>query len=298
MTTKARILVAIVAAVALWLASDSFYVENETQEALLVRQGLPIGVFTEPGLRFKIPFLDSVIFFEKRVLFLEPATEQIILGDQKRIEVDTLTAYRIADPLQYYQSLRTVEEGRSQLAQIVSSSVRHELGQVKLNALLSDERSQVIDDIKKEVAEKTRGLGMEVLDVRPRRADLPADTSQAIYDRMKSERQREAKELRAQGFEWAQEIQAKADRERTVLLAEAHRQAQVSRGEGEAQANDLFTNAFGEDPDFYGLYRALEIYRQSLAAATPTLMLSPDSQFLKYLSSWPSAIAPGDHKQP
>jgi modulator of FtsH protease HflC len=295
---KLRILVPILGILALWLASDSFYVENETQEALLVRQGLPIGVFTEPGLRFKIPLLDSVIFFEKRVLFLEPSTEQIILGDQKRIEVDTLTAYRISDPLQYYQSLRTVEEGRTQLAQIVSSSVRRELGQVKLNALLSDDRGRIIDDIRKEVAERTRGLGMEVLDVRPRRADLPADTSQSIYDRMKSERQREAKELRAQGFEWAQEIQAKADRERTVLLAEAHRQADVTRGEGEAQANDLFTTAFGGDPDFYGLYRALEIYRQSLAAATPTMVLSPDSQFLKYLSSWPSSIAPDAHKQP
>ncbi|MGD1039140.1 MAG: protease modulator HflC [Roseiarcus sp.] len=296
--TRVGILAAAVGAAALWLASDSFYVVNETQEVLLVRQGLPIGVFTEPGLRFKFPLLDSAIFFEKRVLFLEPATEQIILGDQKRIEVDTLTAYRIADPLQYYQSLRTMEEGRLQLTQIVSSSVRRELGQVKLNALLSDERSQIVDSIRKEVSEKTRGLGIEVLDVRPRRADLPAETSQAIYDRMKSERQREAKELRAQGYEWAQEIQAKADRERTVLLAEATRQARVTRGEGDAQANDLFTAAFADDPEFYGMYRALQIYRQSLAGAAPTLVLSPDSQFLKYLFSWPSSVDSSGRKQP
>lgn len=185
-----------------------------------------------------------------------------------------------------------------QLAQIVNSSVRRELGQVKLISLLSDERSQIIDGIRKEVAEKTHGLGIEILDVRPRRADLPAETSQAIYDRMKSERQREAKELRAQGYEWAQEIQAKADRERTVLLAEATRQARVARGEGDAQANDLFTTAFGDDPAFYGLYRAMQIYRQSLAAATPTLVLSPDAQFLKYLFSWPSSVEPSAPKQP
>ena len=298
MTTRLKIFAVVLGAVALWLASDSYYVVNETQEVLLVRQGLPIGVFTEPGLQLKFPFLDSAIFFEKRVLFLEPATEQIILGDQKRLQVDTLTAYRIADPLQYYQSLRTVEEGRLQLAQIVSSSVRRELGQVKLNSLLSDERSHIIDSIRQEVADRTRGLGIEILDVRPRRADLPAETSQAIYDRMKSERQREAKELRAQGYEWAQEIQAKADRERTVLLAEATRQARVARGEGDAQANDLFTTAFGNDPAFYGLYRAMEIYRQSLAAASPTLVLSPDAQFLKYLFSWPSSVEPSAPKQP
>jgi membrane protease subunit HflC len=292
MTRKLGIIVAIVGAFALWVASDSFYIENETQEVLLVRQGFPVGIFTEPGLRFKIPFLDSAIFFEKRVLTLEPAIEQIILGDQKRIEVDTYTAYRIVDPLQYYQSLRTLEEGRLQLAQIVSSSVRRKLGQVKLDALLSDERSRILSEIRSEVSGKTRGLGVEVLDVRLHRADLPADTGQSVYARMKSERQREAKELRAQGFEWAQEIQSKADRERTVLLAEAMEKARVTRGEGDAQANELFINAFGNEPEFFGLYRNLQTYRQALASASPTLLLSPDAQFLKYLFAGPLPGAP------
>ncbi len=248
MTMRLRIVSVLVGVFVLWLAWDSFYGVNEMQQALLVRQGLPIGVVSEPGLRFKFPFLDTAIFFEKRVLTLDPATEQIILGDQKRIEVDTYTAYRISDPLQYYQSLRTVEEGRLQLAQIVNSVVRRELGQVKLSALLSDERNKITDEIRTEVADKTGGLGVAVLDVRLHRADLPEDTSQSIYDRMKSERQREAKELRAQGYEWAQEIQAKADHERTVLLSEATRRARVTRGEGEAQANQLFIDAFGSDP--------------------------------------------------
>ncbi|MBV9246185.1 MAG: protease modulator HflC [Methylobacteriaceae bacterium] len=288
----------IIAALVLWLASDSFYVVSETQEALLVRQGFPIGTFSEPGLKIKIPFLDSVISFEKRVLTLEPATEQVILGDQKRIQVDTYTVYRIIDPLKYYQSLRTVEEGRLQLAQIVSSAVRRELGQIKLPALLSDERSKVTDDIRAEVVQKTAGLGVEVLDVRLHRADLPEDTSQSIYDRMKSERQREAKELRAQGYEWAQEIQSKADRDRTVLLSEATRQARVARGEGDAEANQLFINAFGSDPEFFTMYRTLQTYRQALAAASPTLLLSSDSQFLKFLFLGPPSAMPSAQQQP
>jgi membrane protease subunit HflC len=298
MTMNLRIITALVVVLALWLASDSYYVVDETQQALLVRQGLPLGVFSEPGLGFKLPLLDSAIFFEKRVLTLEPATEQIILGDQKRIQVDTYTAYRIADPLKYYQSLRTLEEGRLQLAQIVSSVVRRELGQVKLSALLSDERSKITDEIRTEVSDSTRGLGVEVLDVRLHRADLPEDTSQSIYDRMKSERQREAKELRAQGYEWAQEIQSKADRERTVLLSEATRQARVTRGEGDAQANELFIDAFGNDPDFFNMYRTLQTYRQALASAGPTLLLSSDSRFLKYLFSGPASAAPDAPKQP
>jgi modulator of FtsH protease HflC len=280
----------------LWLASDSFFIVDETQEALLVRQGLPVGVASDPGLRLKLPLLDTAIFFEKRVLTLEPATEQVILGDQKRIQVDTYTAYRIADPLQYYRSLRTVEEGRLQLAQIVSSAVRRELGQVKLSALLSEERNNVTEQIHAIVSSKASGLGVDVIDVRLHRADLPENTSQSIYDRMTSERQREAKELRAQGYEWAQEIQSKADRDKTVLLSEATRQARLTRGEGEAEANKLFIGAFGNDPDFFNMYRTLQTYRQALAASAPTLLLSPDSRFLSYLFSGPPSPPAGTPK--
>ena len=297
MTIRIRIIAALIGVLALWLASDSYYVVDEMQEALLVRQGLPIGVFSDPGLKFKLPLLDSIIFFEKRVLVLEPAVEQVILGDQKRIQVDTYIAYRISDPLKYYQSFRTVENGQIQLAQIVSSVVRRELGQVKLSALLSDERSKISDEIHSVVSDRIAGLGVEVLDVRLHRADLPEDTSQAIYDRMKSERQREAKELRAQGYQWAQEIQGKADRERTVLLSGATRQAQVTRGEGEAQANNLFINAFGNDPDFFNMSRMLQTYRQALAPARPTLLLFSDSRFLSLLLSGPASAAPDVRKQ-
>jgi modulator of FtsH protease HflC len=286
------VILGVLAAFALWLASDSFFIVDETQEALLVRQGLPVGVVSDPGLRLKLPLLDTAIFFEKRVLTLDPATEQVILGDQKRIQVDTYTAYRIADPLQYYRSLRTVDEGRLQLAQIVSSAVRRELGQVKLSALLSEERNNVTEQIHAVVSSKASGLGVEVIDVRLHRADLPENTSQSIYDRMTSERQREAKELRAQGYEWAQEIQSKADREKTVLLSEATRQARLTRGEGDAEANKLFISAFGNDPDFFNMYRTLQTYRQALAASAPTLLLSPDSRFLSYLFSGPASQPP------
>jgi membrane protease subunit HflC len=275
------------AALAIWILNAALYTVDETQQALVVRLGAPMGVAGEPGLKVKVPLIDTVIYYDTRLLPLDPPAEQIILGDQKRIEVDTYTRFRIADPLRFYQSLRTVEQARAQLTQIVSSSLRRELGQVMLRSLLSEERSHIVDNIQKEVAEKAQPLGIEVLEVRIHRADLPFETSQAIYDRMKSERQREAKELRAQGFEWAQEIQAKADRERTVILSEAQRQSKITRGEAEAQANHLFAEAFGKDPQFYKLYRSLQTYRQALADAGPTLILSPDAEFLRDFKTGP-----------
>lgn len=272
-----------------WLLSASFYTVDQTQQAMVVRLGAPIGVVDEPGLKMKMPFVDNVIYYETRLLPLEPATEQVILGDQKRLEVQTYTRFRIADPLRFYQSVRTVEQARAQLTQLVSSSLRRELGQVMLRSLLSEDRTRVVDNIEKEVAQKAKPLGIEVAEVRFHRADLPFETSQAIYDRMKSERQREAKELRAQGFEWAQEIQAKAERERTIILSEAQRQSKINRGQADAEANRLLADAFGKDPQFYKLYRSLQTYRQALAEAGPTLVLSPDAEFLHDFKSGPGA---------
>jgi membrane protease subunit HflC len=234
-----------------------------------------------------VPFIDNVIFYDTRLLLLEPPTEQIILGDQKRLEVQTYTRFRITDPLRFNQSLHTLEQARDQLAQLVSSSLRRELGQVMLTSLLSNERDRIVENIKEEVAVKAQPLGIEVAEVLIHRADLPFETSQAIYDRMKSERQREAKELRAQGSEWAQEIQARAEGERTIILSEAQRSATISRGEGDAEADRLLADAFGKDPQFYEFYRSLQTYRQALAAAGPTLILSPDSEFLRLLSAGP-----------
>lgn len=277
------------AAVALWTLNASLYTVAESQQALVVRLGKPMGLDDSPGLKVKMPLVDSVIYYDTRLLPLEPPPEQVILGDQKRLEVKTYSRFRIVDPLRFYQSVRTVEQARAQLTQIVSSSLRRELGQVVMHSLLSEERTAIVDNIQREVVQRAKPLGIEVAEVRIHRADLPYETSQAIYDRMKSEREREAKELRAQGFEWAQAIQAKADRERTVILSEAQRQATITRGSAEAEANHLFADAFGRDPQFYKLYRSLQTYRQALAGSAPTLVLSPDAEFLNDFRNGPGA---------
>ncbi len=278
-----------VAAGAAFILPAIFYTVGETDQALVTRFGRPIAVVTAPGLHAKRPFVDNVTFYDARLLPLDPPTEQIILGDQKRIEVDTYTWFRIVDPLRFYQSVHTLEQARSQLTQLVGSSLRRELGQVALPALLTEQRETITSVIRKEVADKARPLGIEVADVRIHRADLPPETSQAIYDRMKSERQRDAKELRAQGYEWAQEIKSRADKERTVILAEAERQSTITRSEGDAEANRLFGEAFAKDTKFFTFYRAMQTYRRALADAAPTLILSPDAQFLRYLGGGPLA---------
>lgn len=264
-----------------WIALASVYTVSEVEQALLIRLGAPIGVVSVPGLNFKLPTLDAVIYYDKRQLLLEPPIEQVILGDQKRIEVQTYARYRISDPLRFYQSLRTVDQAGMQLGQLVSSALRRELGQVMLPVLLSREREKIVGRIQNEVALKARSLGIEVTEVRFRKADLPLETSQAIYERMKSERQRDAKELRAQGAQWAQEIQAKADSEKTRIISEAQREAKITRGLGEADANRISSEAYQRDPQFYRLYRSLLTYRQALADSGPTLILSPDTEFLK-----------------
>ncbi len=275
--------------VVIWALSVSTYVVSETEQALIIRLGAPVGVVNVPGLQFKMPFIDSVNLYDARQLLLEPPVEQVILGDQKRLEVQTYARYRIADPLRFYQSLRTLEQANAQLGQLVSSSLRKELGQVNLPALLSAERPHIVARIEAEVQLKAKSLGVDVSEVRFRKADLPLETSQAIYERMKSERQREAKELRAQGAEWAQQIQSKADKERTAILSEAQRTAKISRGQADAQANQILSDAFGHDPQFYRLYRSLQTYRQALADSGPTLFLSPDTAFLRDLKNGPLA---------
>ncbi|QXX76193.1 protease modulator HflC [Methylovirgula sp. HY1] len=275
--------------VALFTALSACYTVSEGQRALVVRLGAPIAVIDTPGFRLKLPFIDTIIVYDARLLLLEPPTEEVILGDQKRIVAQTSTRFRIVDPLRFYRSLRTLEQASSQLALVVSSALRREFGQIDLHALLSSDREWVIRNIQHDVAEKFHPYGVDVVEVLLHRADLPVETSQAIYDRMKSERQREAKELRAQGFEWAQRIQAQADRERTIILSEAQRDARIAHGEGDAQANLVLGKAVNRDPQFYKFYRALQSYRRALAASSPTIILSPDMEFLKLFKAGPQA---------
>jgi len=292
MTRRSALAAFALVALAFTLISSSIYVVNEGEQALVVRLGAPAGVVDQPGLHFKAPFIDTVSVASTRSLLLEPPVEQAIMGDQKRLEVQPYARYRIVDFLRFYQALGTPEAANAQLGQIVSSSARRALGQAPLRALLTDERGHILDLIKDEVAAKAAPLGIAVDEVRFHRAELPFETSQAIYDRMKSERQREAKELRAQGFETAQQIQARADHDRTVILSEAQRAASIARGEGDAEANRTLAEAFGQNPEFYSLYRSLQTYKGALAGSAPTMIVSPDADFMKLLKSGPSTPAP------
>jgi len=274
MRPKHLLVVMACAAAAGWLVASSLFIVSETDQALLVRLGKPVRTETQPGLNFKIPLIDTVVLYDKRLLPLEPGVDQIILGDQKRIEVETFSLFRINDPLRFFQSVGTLEQARSQLSQIVSTTVRKQLGQVALPALLTAERDEITARLRNEVAREARPIGVDVVDVRIRRADL---------------RVREAKEVRAQGFEAGQSIRARADGERTVLLSEASRDAQKMRGEGDAEASRVAAAAYGKDPDFFDLYRTLQLYRGAFAQGSQTVVLSPSSTLMKYFDIGPAS---------
>jgi membrane protease subunit HflC len=292
MTIRALILTLMALAIVGWIVSQTFHVVQQDRVAIVVRFGKPIATVTTPGLYVKAPLIDAVVSYDKHLLSLQPPLDQIILGDQKRIEVTTTSRFRISDALRFYQSVGTEDQARANLAQIVSSAVRKELGKAPLPSLLTAERDHITDEIRNEVAQEGRELGVEVTDVRILRAELPAETSQAIYDRMTSERVREAKELRAQGFEVAQQIRSKADREKEILLSDALRKSQTVRGVADAESNQIAVAAFGRDPDFYDLYRTLQVYRASLTQGGPTLVLSPESELLKYFAQAPKLRKP------
>lgn len=269
-------------AVGLVVATSSLFVVNQAEQALVLRLGAHRATIKDPGLHMKWPLIEEVVRYDLRLLSLEPPAEEIILGDQKRIVVDTYTRYRINDPLKFYQTLRNETNARNQLTQVVSSALRQAMGQIMLPSLLSDERTRLMAAIMAEVTDRAASYGIAIADVRIRRADLPEETSQSIYDRMKSERERQAKELRAQGYEWGQQIRARADRERTVILAEATRTANVLRSQGDAESSRIYNEAYGRDPKFYDFYRSLEAYRTTLADGNTTMVLSPDSEFFRH----------------
>jgi membrane protease subunit HflC len=264
------------------VVSSSLFTVNEAQQALVLQFGEPMRIIREPGLKAKIPFIQEVRMLDRRVLDLDPPVEQVILADQKRLDVDAFARYRIKDPLRFYQTAGTEAIAETRLNSIVNSSLRRVLGSVTLLAILSDERARVMNDIRGQVNGEAERFGIEIVDVRIRRADLPEETSQAIFARMRSEREREAAEARAQGQEQAQQIRSRAERERTVILAEAQRDAQILRGEGDNQALRLIGEATSSDPQFYSFYRTLQAYRASLNQDDTTLVLSPTGEFFRY----------------
>ncbi|HVI51079.1 MAG TPA: protease modulator HflC [Candidatus Sulfotelmatobacter sp.] len=280
-------LVGVAAFVVAVLLSSSMFVVNQGEMALVLRFGAvsdPENPVKTPGLHVKLPLVEDVVRFDARLLDVDPPAEQMILADQKRIVVDSYTRFRIRDPLQFYQAVRTQEVAGARLREIVNNSARRVLGGVTLPTVLSPEREQIMREIQRQANEAARPLGVDVVDVRIRRADLPPETSQAIFKRMESERQREAADARAQGQQRAFEIRAGADRERVVIAAEAQRQAQILRGQGESEAAKIYADAFQADPQFYAFYRSLQAYRQALGDSGTTFVLTPDSEFFRYFN--------------
>lgn len=270
----------------------SVFTVHQAEQALVVQLGEAQSKIRAPGLNFKLPFIQNVVYFDLRVLDLEPPVESVTLSDQKRLDVDTFVRYRIIDPLLYYQSTGTEAIARSRLTNLVTSSLRQVLGNVDLNTILSGERERVMSTILKEVDQEARRFGMQIVDVRMKRADLPEQAAQSVFARMRSEREREAAEARAQGFELGQQIRASADRERTVLLAESKRMAEILRGEGEGQANRIWGEAFGKDQEFFRFYRSMQAYRGALRDEDTTIIISPDSDFFRYFGSPAGTSAP------
>ena len=252
-------------ALLLFTILSALFTVDQTKQALVLQFGEPKRIIQEPGLAIKLPFIQDVEYYEKRVLSLIPQdAEEVILADQKRILVDAYARYRISNPLLFYQTVRNEFGARSRLESIIDSSVRRVLGSETLASILTGMRNNINDNIKDEVEESVTSLGIEIIDVRLRRADYPESTSQNIFNRMKSEREREAKEFRATGEEEAQKIRADAEKTRTVIVAEAARKAQENRGRGDSEAIEIYANSFGKDADFFSFYRSMEAYRAAI----------------------------------
>lgn len=267
------------------LGLAALFTVHQSQQALVLQFGDPRRVITEPGLKVKLPFIQNVITYERRVLNLDPPTQRVLLADQRPLLVDSYARYRIVDPLRFYQAVRTEATAASRLAAIVNATMRGVLGNVTLGSVLSDDRVRIMNEIRDQVNEEVDRFGIEIVDVRIRRSDLPDETGQAVYDRMQSEREREAAEFRAQGSEQAQRIRASADREATVIRAEATREGQILRGQGEAQRTSILSAAFGTDDDFFEFYRSMEAYREAIQGDNSLLVLPPDNEFFRHFNS-------------
>jgi len=279
--------------VAFVLVESTLFTVDQTEQVLITQFGQPVRVITQPGLHTKTPFVQTVISFDKRLLNLELPGDQVILGDQRRLVVDSFTLFRIVDPLLYYQSVGPLEDGiRGRLNSIVSSSLRRVLANNKLLDVLSARREQIMATIRDQVNTEMRGFGVAIEDVRIRRADLPDENTKAILSRMQSERQRVAAQARAEGAEASQRIRADAERDRTVLVAEARATADRLRGEGEAEATRTYAKAYSQDVGFFSAWRTLQAYRDAFESGSSRLVLTPDNDFLRYLQAPPAPSGP------
>lgn len=278
--------VVIAAAIAAYL---TLFTVHQTQQALVLQFGEPKRVISEPGLNWKIPFIQTVDFFDKRILDLDSTPQEVIAADQKRLVVDAFARFRIVDPLLFFQAVQNESIARSRLGSILDASLRRVLGAATFQAVVRDQRSGLMELLRQQVDNEAKGFGINIVDVRIKRADLPEANSQAIYRRMQTERQREAADIRARGEEAARRIRANADRQVTVLIAEAQRDAEKLRGEGDAERNRIYADAFGRDPDFFGFYRSMQAYERGLGPEDTRMLLSPRSDFFRYFTN-PSGV--------
>ncbi|HEX3863977.1 MAG TPA: protease modulator HflC [Stellaceae bacterium] len=292
-----------------FFATTSFFIVDQTEQALVLRLGEVRRVIRDPGLQLKQPFVENVVYYDKRILDFEPPPEEVIVSDQKRLVIDSYTRYRIANPLMFYQTAGNESGMRARLTALVSGSLRRVLGNVTLSDILSQKRAAIMRQIRDEVAEQAKSFGIVVVDVRLRRADLPEENNQAIYARMQSEREQQARQYRGEGAEAAQTVRANAERERTVILAEAQRDGQRLRGEGDAQAVKIYADAFSQDKQFFAFYRSLQAYRNAFNGRDTSFVLSPEGNFFRFFqgpsstsdsaaAASPSATPPGGTHSP
>ncbi len=261
---------------------QSLFIVQEISQAIVLQFGDPKKIVTKAGLNFKLPFIQNVVYLDKRILNLDNDPEEVIAADQKRLIVDAFARFKIVDPLKFYISVGNERVARSRLSTIINSRIRGVLGTQELATLLSTDRARQMQLIQSQVNAEAKNFGIEIVDVRIKRADLPPANSDAIYKRMQTEREREAKEFRAQGAEIAQKIRSTADKDVTVILAEANKKSEIMKGEGDGERNKIFANAFGRDPQFFAFYRAMQAYEKALIGGETSLVLSPDSEFFKF----------------
>ena len=263
----------------------SIFIVKEINQAIVLQFGDPKRIISKPGINFKIPFIQNVVFLDKRILNLDAPPEEVIASDQKRLIVDAFARFQIVDPLKFYISVGNERVARSRLSTIINSRIRNVLGTQRLQTLLSEDRTKQMSLIQDGVNNEAEKFGIKIVDVRIKRADLPQANSEAIYRRMQTEREREAKEFRAKGAEMAVTITSTADKDVTVILADAQKQSEIMKGEGDGTRNKIFADAFGQDPEFFAFYRAMQAYEKALIGGETSLILSPDSEFFKFFGN-------------
>ena len=269
----------------------SIFIVKEVNQAIVLQFGDPKKIITKPGLNFKLPFIQNVVFLDKRILNLDAPPEEVIASDQKRLIVDAFARFKIIDPLKFYISVGNERVARSRLSTIINSRIRSVLGTQRLQTLLSEDRTKQMSLIQEGVNREAEKFGIKIIDVRIKRADLPQANSDAIFARMQTERNREAKEFRAKGAEMAVTITSTADKEVTVILADAQKKSEIMKGEGDGRRNKIFADAFGQDPQFFAFYRAMQAYEKALIGGETSLVLSPDSEFFKFFGKAKSNIS-------